>query len=114
MRHGTGLALVAIAATLMGCGATGSGRGPGARPSAPGSSAPGSSGQKLFAANCSVCHSLSGVQSPRRQGGDLLGDSFSPAVTLQFTREMPTRRRLTSAELRTVADYVVSVQHRSR
>jgi mono/diheme cytochrome c family protein len=92
MRHRAGLTLLMIAATLAGCGASGP------------------SGKALFAEDCSSCHSLSGVQSPRRQGGDLLGAHFSSAVMLQFTRVMPTRRRLTPVELRTVAEYVVSVQ----
>ncbi len=94
----TGLALLAVSGTLSGCGAAGT--------------APRPSGKALFAANCSVCHSLSGRQSPRRQGGDLLGAHFSPQVMLQFAREMPVRRPLTRAELRAVSDYVLSVQRR--
>jgi hypothetical protein len=33
---------------------------------------------------------------------------------LQFAREMPVRRRLSQAELRRVADYVVSVERANR
>lgn len=73
-----------------------------------GSSSP--SGKALFAHNCSACHSLTGIDSPKRQGGDLLQAHFSRAVMIQFAREMPVRKRLTSAELRRIADYVLSVQ----
>ena len=71
-------------------------------------------GKALFAQNCSLCHSLTGVESPKRQGGDLLHGRFSRQVMLQFAREMPVRHRLSEAELRTVADYVVAVERASR
>ncbi len=77
-----------------------------------GRSSPVPSGRTLFAQACSACHSLSGTQSPRRQGGDLLGIRFSRAVMLQFVREMPLRRPLSPAELRAVSDYVVAVERR--
>lgn len=77
-----------------------------------GSSSP--SGKALFAHNCSGCHSLSGVESPRRQGGDLLHAHFSRAVTIQFAREMPVRKPLTQAEIERIADYVLSVQRSAR
>jgi mono/diheme cytochrome c family protein len=100
MRHATRLALLAIAGTVAGCGATGAGRQP--------------AGKALFAQDCSACHSLSGRESPRRQGGDLLGARLSPEVMLQFAREMPVRRPLSSVELRAVAGYVVWVERRAR
>ncbi len=100
MRHRSALALLAISAILAGCGATGAERR--------------ADGKALFAEDCSVCHSVSGVQSPRRQGGDLLREHLSPTVMLQFAREMPVRRRLTEGELKAVADYVVAVERRGR
>jgi mono/diheme cytochrome c family protein len=71
-------------------------------------------GKALFSQACSACHSLTGVESPGRQGGDLRAAHFSRAVMLQFASEMPVRRRLSPDELRSVADYVVSVERASR
>ena len=100
MRGALGLAAVALAAALGGCAGTG---GAGKPP-----------GQTLFAQDCSVCHSLTGRQSPRRQGGDLLALPIDRVAMLEFTREMPVRHRLSSAQLRTVADYVLAVERRAR
>ena len=63
---------------------------------------------------CSVCHSLSGRESPRRQGGDLLDFHANRTVMLQFAGEMPVRHRLGPVQLRTVADYVIAVERRGR
>jgi mono/diheme cytochrome c family protein len=79
-----------------------------------GSSAAPPDGKALFSENCSACHSLTGVDSPKRQGGDLRAARFSRAVMLQFAREMPVRRPLSAAELRRVADYVVAVERANR
>ncbi len=95
-----GLLAICGALSLGGCGGSGTARH--------------SSGRALFAEDCSGCHSLSGIESPKRQGGDLLGVHLSPAITLQFTREMPVPRRLNQAELTAVADYVVAVERRGR
>src|SRR5690349_23808899 len=54
----------------------------------------GPSGKQLFAQDCSACHSLTGVQSPARQGGDLLHANFGRTALLQFAREMPVRQPL--------------------
>jgi mono/diheme cytochrome c family protein len=75
-----------------------------------GGSAASRSGRQLFATDCSHCHSLTGHDSPSRQGGDLLNARFSRAVMLEFAREMPVRHPLTEAELRAVSDYVVAVE----
>jgi mono/diheme cytochrome c family protein len=91
------VALIAGSALLVGCVGT-------SRPS----------GKALFAQDCSVCHSLTGVESPRRQGGDLLHPDFSRTVMIQFARQMPVREPLSHAELARVADYVVSVERRAR
>ncbi|HEY2260849.1 MAG TPA: c-type cytochrome [Solirubrobacteraceae bacterium] len=92
-------AILLSALAISGCGGSG-----GAQPN----------GQALFSQACSACHSLTGVESPKRQGGDLRAGRFSRAVMLQFAREMPVRRRLSEAELRRVADYVVSVERANR
>ena len=92
--------MIVTSTLLAGCGGSGT-------PSAP-------NGKTLFARDCSACHSLTGVESPKRQGGDLLHGDFSRAAMLQFTREMPVRPPLTAAELRRVSDYVVSVERSAR
>lgn len=75
-----------------------------------GSSAGASPGRALFAGSCSACHSLTGHDSPARQGGDLLGVHLRRTVALQFAREMPVRRPLTGAELGAIVDYIAGVQ----
>jgi mono/diheme cytochrome c family protein len=94
----TGLALLAIVGTLSGCGVTRAVSQP--------------AGKALFAQDCSACHSLSGRESPRRQGGDLLDFHSNRAVMLQFASEMPVRHRLGPVQLRAVADYVIAVERR--
>lgn len=71
-------------------------------------------GQALFASACGACHTLSGVNAPMHQGGDLLGLHVSRSILLQFAREMPVRRPLTRAQLTTVTDYILALQQRSR
>lgn len=93
--------LAAIVLTASGCGS-----GQHGAPAAPG-------GHAVFAAHCSVCHSLSGIDNPRLQGGDLLGFHASRAEVIQFVREMPVvGRPLTRAELRAVVDYVMAAERR--
>jgi mono/diheme cytochrome c family protein len=77
-------------------------------------SPPSPDGKALFARDCSSCHSLTGVESPRHQGGDLLHGRFSREVMLQFAREMPVPHRLNEADLQRVANYVVSVEQANR
>ncbi len=100
MHRTTGLAALVVVVVLGGCGTTGG--------------AQRSGGQALFAQDCGACHSLSGRQSPRRQGGDLLALHAGREPMLQFIREMPVRRRLSPAQLRTVADYVLDVERHGR
>lgn len=98
MRPGLGLTALAIAAVAGGCGSGG------------GSSRAG--GPALFTENCATCHSLNGRDSPRQQGGDLLGAHMTRAEMLEFVREMPVPHRMSPAEQKTVADYILSVQAR--
>lgn len=95
-RHPVMLLLVAV--SLAGCG--------GSRRRAPAGAA------ELFRAQCSSCHTLSGHESARRQGGDLLGYRMTRAQLLQFIREMPTPRPLTPAQQHHLADYVLALQRR--
>jgi mono/diheme cytochrome c family protein len=89
--------LAALVVALGGCGGSGSPTGS-------------ASGRALFAQDCSGCHSLSGHEDPRRQGGDLLRFRVSRAQMVQFVQEMPVRQPLGVAAVRTVADYVLSVE----
>ena len=72
------------------------------------------SGRALFADSCAGCHSLSGVQSARRQGGDLLHFHASSQQMLELVREMPVRHPLSPPELRAVAGYVMEVERSGR
>lgn len=94
-----GLALLAICALLAGCGGTGNAQRP-------------RTGATLFAEACGACHSLVGRNSPRLQGGDLLGYRFSREAMFEFAREMPVRRPLDAQELQSVVDYVLAVERR--
>jgi mono/diheme cytochrome c family protein len=100
MRPGTAVVLLATSVAVAGCGGGGSA-------SQTGEAA-------VFARNCSACHSLIGNESRHRQGGDLVGYRLSRQQLLEFTREMPTRRPLTSSQLEGVVDYVLALQHRGR
>ncbi len=99
MRPGTGLAALAIAAVVAGCGS--------------GGGAPHASGAALFSEDCGMCHSLTGRQSPRRQGGDLLALRMTRVAMLEFVHEMPVPHPLSQAQVGVVADYVRAVEARA-
>ena len=92
------LALFATALFCAGCGSD--------------AASPKVDGKALFAENCAVCHSLTGRQSPRQQGGDLLEFRMSEEEMLEFVREMPVRHPLSSTQQRAVADYVRALETR--
>lgn len=96
MRLRDGLAAVAVGATLTGCGSSPLG------------------GSTLFARACSSCHSLSGREDPRRQGGDLLHLRIGRAAMVQFAQEMPVRHPLSAAQVQRVAAYVRLVEAQGR
>jgi mono/diheme cytochrome c family protein len=87
---------LAVAAVAAGCGS--------------GSGSPPTDGRALFAENCAMCHSLTGRESPRQQGGDLLGFRMTEKQMLEFVREMPVRHPLSTAQQRAVADYVRALE----
>jgi mono/diheme cytochrome c family protein len=95
-------ALCATLALVLGLAVTGCGTATPAR----------SSGRSLFAQACGFCHSLTGHESPSKQGGDLLGVRLRRPVALQFAREMPVRRQLSHAQLAAIVDYIALVQRR--
>jgi mono/diheme cytochrome c family protein len=107
-----GIALaVATAATLAACGGHSSRAGTPATSSSADGVFSSASGKAVFAAHCSVCHSLNGRDDPRLQGGDLLGFHASRAQVVQFVREMPViHRPLTADELQAVVDYVMAAE----
>ena len=84
-----------VAAALAGCGSAGKQQ---------------VAGRSLFTKDCGFCHSLTGRQSPTRQGGDLLHLHIGRTALLEFTREMPVRHRMTAREVSEVADYVLAVE----
>jgi mono/diheme cytochrome c family protein len=92
------LAAAAACATLAGCGGGGAAGPP--------------RGRTVFAQACSACHSLSGADDPRRQGGDLLAFHASRTQMTQLTDEMPVRHPLTDPELAAVVSYVMGVEQR--
>ena len=97
-RRGSGivLGLVALGMAGTGCG-----------------SAPAPRGAVVFRQNCASCHSLTGRESPRKSGGDLVSYRLTRAQLLQFTREMPVRRPLGGAELQAVVNYVLATERRA-
>jgi mono/diheme cytochrome c family protein len=64
----------------------------------------------LFSRSCGACHSLTGVDDPRRQGGDLLHFHSTRTQLRQLAGEMPVRRPLSRPQLEAVVDYVMSVE----
>jgi mono/diheme cytochrome c family protein len=104
-RAGASAAAVLLAAGIIGCGA-GAGNGSG-RPTSR------VSGRSVFAADCAVCHSISGHSSPKQQGGDLRGLRLPRRELVQFTVEMPAlHHALTPAQVQAVVAYVRSVEPR--
>jgi mono/diheme cytochrome c family protein len=86
----------ALAAALPGCGSSQS-------------HAP-SSARALFTEACGACHSLTGHNDPRRQGGDLLNFHATHEQLLQLASEMPVRHPLTEAQLDAVVRYVRALE----
>ena len=98
MRGATGLLVAAVSTALAGCGGSGAARPP--------------PGQVVFARACSACHSLSGTNDPRRQGGDLLDFHASRTQMTQLASEMPVRHPLSRPDLAAVVRYVIGVERR--
>ncbi len=101
-RSPTAISLIITAVLLTGCGA--------GRAAPEGSS----SGRELFARSCSGCHTLAGVDDPRRQGGDLLDFHARRAQLRQLAAEMPVWPPLRDAQLNAVVDYVMAVEGERR
>lgn len=72
------------------------------------------SGRAVFAADCAVCHSISGSSAPTQQGGDLRGLRLPRNDLVQYTVEMPVLNKpLNRAQVRAVVDYMQSIERKS-
>lgn len=71
---------------------------------------PAYSGRALFDQACGACHTLSGHNDPRHQGGDLRDFHASRAQLLQLTAEMPVRRPLSGGQLQAVVSFVMALE----
>ena len=68
------------------------------------------SGRELFSQACGACHTLTGHNDPRHQGGDLEGFRATRPQMLQFAGEMPVRHPLSQDQLDAVVRFVLSVE----
>ena len=69
-----------------------------------------SPGQALFTQACGACHTLTGHNDPRHQGGDLLGFHAARTQLDQFASEMPVRHQLSSTQLDAVVRYLIGLE----
>lgn len=92
---------VAVSATVVAGLVAGCGRGTGTSP-------PFAQGRKIFALQCSACHTLTGHERGA-VGGDLVLAHLRQRDLESFARVMPTKRPLTSAASRAVASYIAGV-----
>ncbi|MGH2896377.1 MAG: c-type cytochrome [Solirubrobacteraceae bacterium] len=69
-----------------------------------------SSGHALFSQACGACHTLTGHNDPRHQGGDLRDFHSSHTQLLQLAAEMPVRRPLSRRQLEAVVRFVSTVE----
>ena len=95
---------------LSACG--GGGNSGGGHPAGGSTHATEASASVLFSQACGACHTLTGHNDPRHQGGDLLVFHASRAEFLQLAGEMPMRRPLTRRQLEAVVAFVMSVEDR--
>jgi mono/diheme cytochrome c family protein len=98
MCGGTCLVVAAVSTALAACSGSGAARPP--------------PGQVVFIRACSACHTLSGPDDPRRQGGDLLNFHASPTQMTQLASEMPFRHPLSRPDVAAVVSYVIGVERR--
>lgn len=108
------VAAAAGALAVGGCGGGGSGGGGAGGGGGGGGATPAAiSGRQVFIQACAACHSLTGHNTARQQGGDLLHFHATRRQTLQLTAEMPVlHHRLTQAQLAAVVDYIMAVERR--
>jgi mono/diheme cytochrome c family protein len=68
------------------------------------------SGRALFEQACGACHTITGHNDPRHQGGDLRNFHAGRAQFLQLAAEMPVRRPLRREQLQAVVRFVTAVE----
>jgi mono/diheme cytochrome c family protein len=102
------LAAACAASSVAGCGGGGGGG------QSHGRTAGTAAGHALFTRACGACHTISGHEDPRRQGGDLLGFRSTRRQLLQLAAEMPVRHPLTESQLEAVVDFVMSMEAAGR
>lgn len=108
---------MASCAALSACGGgggSGGGHRGGGHPAGGSTQAAAASGRALFTQACGACHTLTGHDDPRHQGGDLLGFHASRAQFLQLASEMPVRHPISAQQVRSIVDYVMSLEARQR
>jgi mono/diheme cytochrome c family protein len=66
-------------------------------------------GRAIFDRACAHCHTLTGHDTTAN-GGDLALGSLTPAEIASFTRVMPVRPALTTAETGLVARYIARAE----
>ncbi len=69
-----------------------------------------SGGRALFDQACGACHTLTGHNDPRHQGGDLRDFHADRAQLYQLAAEMPVRRPLSRGQLQAVVRFVMAVE----
>jgi mono/diheme cytochrome c family protein len=106
------LAAVCAVTAIAGCGGGSSGGGGGGGGGQSHARAD-RQGQELFAQACGACHTLSGHNDPRHQGGDLLSFHATRPQMLQLTGEMPVRHPLSRSQLDAVVNFVMAMEARS-
>jgi mono/diheme cytochrome c family protein len=65
-----------------------------------------SSARTLFTQACGACHTITGHDDPRHQGGDLLGFHATRTQFLQLASEMPVHHALSPTQLDVVVRFV--------
>ena len=98
----------ALSGAVSACGSSGHG-GAGGTSLAAGAA----SGRVLFSQACGACHTLTGHNDPRHQGGDLRYFHASRTQFQQLASEMPMRRPLSRLQLQAVVRFVMSVETRN-
>lgn len=68
------------------------------------------SGRALFSEACGACHTLTGHNDPRHQGGDLRDFHASRAQLYQLASEMPVCHPLSRAQLNAVVGFLVALE----
>ncbi|MGZ4169618.1 MAG: c-type cytochrome [Solirubrobacteraceae bacterium] len=70
------------------------------------------SGRALFTQACGACHTLTGHNDPRHQGGDLRDFHATRTQFFQLASEMPVRHPLSQTQLTAVVRFVMGLEAR--